>query len=202
MKPLTGGLTPSSTGVSQISPHHSSHPPPPLQARAGAERGPRGAGQSLGEKGRPPSAQGGQSRGEDFGLGGPPGASGSAPRLQASITVRLCYSSAAKWFVTPDWSNCFEMGYIIYNYRARGGAAGLRFHLPQVHPHVEITLIWGRFKEGPPISPADPGPLTPFRMRRHQEAPAQPTERSRRGRGGPGRGAGSPPANSSRAPAG
>lgn len=107
--------------------------------------------------------------------------------------MRLCYSSAAKWFVTPDWSNCFEMGYIIYNYRALGGAAGLRFHLPQVHPHVEITLILGHFKEGPLALPRIQAPSLPCEPKGTRKPRPEQTERSRRGRGGPGRGAGSPP---------
>lgn len=100
--------------------------------------------------------------------------------------MRLCYSSAAKWFVTPDWSNCFEMGYIIYNYRARGGAAGLRFHLPQVHPHVEITLILGHFKEGPLALPRIQAPSLPCEPKGTRKPGRSRQSAARGGGAGPG----------------
>lgn len=67
--------------------------------------------------------------------------------------MRLCYSSAAKWFVTPDWSNCFEMGYIIYNYRALGGAGRPPLSSSPSAPSCRDHINLGHLKGGPTLPP-------------------------------------------------
>ena len=95
--------------------------------------------------------------------------------------MRLCYSSAAKWFVTPDWSNCFEMGYIIYNYRALGGAGRPPLSSSPSAPSCRDHINLGHLKGGPTVSPADlhPSPSSEFKDTRKPRP--DPEERSKGG---------------------
>lgn len=85
--------------------------------------------------------------------------------------MRLCYSSAAKWFVTPDWSNCFEMGYIIYNYRVLGGAGRPPLSSSPSAPSCRDHINLGHLKGGPLSLPRGSRPPHPLPNLKIQGSP-------------------------------